>query len=280
MNRRAIILSLGLLIAGYLAFFSEKPPSEVSEPVVRASAPKRTGNASSAKAGRDSATVTSKNFNPDAADAPAPRASGKADGKTKPAPEVLSLLPREALIAKAGNLADSKNDKGSDKGSAKADHKADSKTGFKADAKPAAGQAGAKMVAGDKAASKTDPKAPANKNGKPGLPAAIAGLMPADTMKPEALFDSQTWDPPPPPPPKPQPPPPPVAPPLPYQVIGKKLEDNAWEVYLTRGDSTFIAREKLVLEGQYRIESIKPPSMTLTYLPLNQTQTLNIGGND
>ncbi len=245
MNRRSIILTLGLLIALYLVIFGEKPQSEVSEPVVRAKAGNRVGTVRSSSAGSAS-VVTSKTFNPDgdsatsanvagstssntasnSADRPLSKSESKsANKKAIATTHVLSLLPRDTLIDKAP----------------------------KAQAKPA-------------------------KPTKVG--AAIAGLQPNDNIPHEALFDSQTWDRPPPPPPKPGPPPPPVAPPLPYVVIGKKLEDQAWEVYLTRGEQTFIAREKLVIEGQYRVDSIKPPTMTLTYLPLNQTQTLTIGGND
>ncbi len=96
----------------------------------------------------------------------------------------------------------------------------------------------------------------------------------------EPLFDSHNWSPPPPPPPTPGPPPPPMAPPLPFTILGKKLDDNNWEVYLARGEQTFIVREKTILEEVYRVESIRPPTMTLTYIPLNQTQTLTIGGID
>lgn len=96
----------------------------------------------------------------------------------------------------------------------------------------------------------------------------------------DGLFASQSWTPPPPPPPKPAPPPPPAAPPLPFTYLGKKLEAGSWEVYLARGDQTLIVHEQSVVEGTYRIESIKPPTLTLTYLPLNQVQTLTIGGTD
>ena len=60
----------------------------------------------------------------------------------------------------------------------------------------------------------------------------------------------------------------------------KKLEDAVWEVYLSKDDHTFIVREKSVVDTNYRVESIKPPTLTLTYLPLNQMQTLSIGGAD
>lgn len=97
------------------------------------------------------------------------------------------------------------------------------------------------------------------------------------------LFGDQTWAPPPPPPappPKPMPPPPPTAPPLPFTYLGKKVEDGMWEVYLSRGEQTFIVRVQTVIDGIYRADSIKPPTLSLTYLPLNQVQTLAIGGHD
>jgi hypothetical protein len=94
-------------------------------------------------------------------------------------------------------------------------------------------------------------------------------------------FAHQDWTPPPPPPPPPQPappPPPPTAPPLPFTFIGKSVADGAWEVYLVRGDRTYVVREKgFVIDGTYRVDAIAPPVLTLTYLPLNQVQQLNIG---
>jgi hypothetical protein len=111
----------------------------------------------------------------------------------------------------------------------------------------------------------------------------IARLVPRDTLigkgaaGADGLFGRQDWTPPPPPPPKPAPPPPPSAPPLPFTVIGKSLEDGKWEVYLASGERTHMANEGAVLDGAWRIERIAPPLMTLTYLPLNQVQQLNIG---
>ncbi|WP_229425550.1 hypothetical protein [Massilia sp. Se16.2.3] len=60
-------------------------------------------------------------------------------------------------------------------------------------------------------------------------------------------------------------------------MIGKALEDGVWEVYLASGDRTHIAHEGGVIEGTWRVDRIAPPMMTLTYLPLNQVQQLNIG---
>ncbi|NVI84681.1 hypothetical protein [Janthinobacterium sp. BJB401] len=94
-----------------------------------------------------------------------------------------------------------------------------------------------------------------------------------------AVFQSQNWNP---PPPKivavaPPPPPPPMAPPLPFVYLGKAAADGAWEVFLSRADKTYIVRAHTVIDGAYKVVTIAPPVMTLTYLPLNQVQQLNIG---
>jgi len=92
------------------------------------------------------------------------------------------------------------------------------------------------------------------------------------------LFTSKSWEPAPPPPAKPASPTPPSAPQFPYTYIGKKLEDAVWEVYLARGDQTFVIRPQSLIETDYRVESIQPPLVMLTYLPLNLMQTLIIEG--
>lgn len=74
--------------------------------------------------------------------------------------------------------------------------------------------------------------------------------------------------------------PPPAAPNLPFTYIGKKAADGIWEVYLARGQETLVVREQMIIESEYRVESIKPPTLSLVYLPLKQVQTLDIGGAD
>lgn len=66
-------------------------------------------------------------------------------------------------------------------------------------------------------------------------------------------------------------------PPLPFRVIGKKLEAGAWEVFLMQDNETLVARVGERVGTLYKIESIAPPVMTLTYLPLNAVQTLQVG---
>ncbi len=93
----------------------------------------------------------------------------------------------------------------------------------------------------------------------------------------EAVFGSQNWNPPPPPPPRASAEAPPMAPPLPFTYLGKAAADGAWEVFLSRGNQTYVVRAHAIIDGQYRVETIAPPLMTITYLPLNQIQQLNIG---
>lgn len=101
--------------------------------------------------------------------------------------------------------------------------------------------------------------------------------LPDDIDTSSGPFAARTWDPPPvvvPPPP----PAAPTAPPLPFTVIGKKVESGRWEVYLAQGDVVHVARPETVIDRTYRVGFIRPPTMSLIYLPLQQEQHLPIGG--
>lgn len=97
------------------------------------------------------------------------------------------------------------------------------------------------------------------------------GAAPADA------FALQNWTPPPPPPPPAPPKPKPTAPPLPFTVLGKKLEDGVWQIFLAQQDKTYIVRARDTIGSDYRVESIAPPTAVLTYIPMNERQTLAIG---
>ncbi|MFJ2993697.1 hypothetical protein [Pandoraea sp. NPDC087047] len=102
-----------------------------------------------------------------------------------------------------------------------------------------------------------------------------------DTPAAQRLFVSQNWGPPPPAPssaPVPIAPLPPTAPPMPFTYLGKAQSAGAWEVYLARGEKTFIVHENSVVDDVYRVASIKPPRLSLIYIPMNQQQELDIGG--
>ena len=90
--------------------------------------------------------------------------------------------------------------------------------------------------------------------------------------------------PPPPPPPAPvvppPPPPPPTAPPLPFAFVGL-VEQGAGkpQAFLSRGDALFIVAAGDVIEEKYRVESLSPASVVMTYLPLTERQVLNASGS-
>jgi hypothetical protein len=67
---------------------------------------------------------------------------------------------------------------------------------------------------------------------------------------------------------------------VPFTYLGKKTEEGIWEVYLAQGEQTYIVREQTVIASSYRIDAIRPPVLSLTYLPLALAQSINIGGMD
>ncbi len=90
--------------------------------------------------------------------------------------------------------------------------------------------------------------------------------------------------PPPPPPPAPPPPPPlppvvPKAPPLPFSFVGL-LEKGGPKptAFLARGDALLIVAAGDVIDSSYRIESLSEREIVVTYLPLNERQSLAATG--
>jgi hypothetical protein len=97
-----------------------------------------------------------------------------------------------------------------------------------------------------------------------------------------SVFGTHSWNPPPPPPEPSAPvqPPAPTAPPLPFTFIGKALGEGRWEVYVAQGERVHAVRAGDTVDGTWRIDTVAPPMMTVTYLPLGQQQQMNIGAND
>ena len=107
----------------------------------------------------------------------------------------------------------------------------------------------------------------------------------AAAAEPGNAFESKSWyvppppppPPPPAPPPKPLPPPVPKAPPLPFVYLGTYQDAAKPVIFLVRGDRVLSVSAGDVIEGTYRVDSIVGATLSLTYLPLNIKQTLNIG---
>ncbi|HSQ05260.1 MAG TPA: hypothetical protein VLN59_14550 [Burkholderiales bacterium] len=97
---------------------------------------------------------------------------------------------------------------------------------------------------------------------------------------PANLFAAKSWyvPPPPPPPPPPAPPPKPTAPPLPFTYLGQYQDTGKPLIFLVRADRVITVSAGDVIEGTYRVDGIAGRTLSMTYLPLNIRQTLDIGG--
>jgi hypothetical protein len=126
------------------------------------------------------------------------------------------------------------------------------------------------------ASARKEPRAP-QAQAEPAVELELERLKRPDFAEASAeLFPSRTWQA---PPPKAvsAPPEPPRAPPLPYAYFGQMAEDGKAVVFLVRGDRNFAVRQGETLDSTYRIDEIRKDALIMTYLPLQQQQTLAIG---
>lgn len=88
------------------------------------------------------------------------------------------------------------------------------------------------------------------------------------------MFASKSWFVPPPPPKAAVP----TAPPLPFVYMGKLAEEGQKQIILlSKQNRNYQVREGDVLDNIYRVDEVRPPVLTLTYLPLDIKQTIPIG---
>ncbi len=91
------------------------------------------------------------------------------------------------------------------------------------------------------------------------------------------------WAPPAPPPAPPAPPSlgvrdepqAPVAPSFPYQLIGRLEEGGVSRALLAGGSRSLSAKAGDVIDGQWRVEQVRPSGLSLIWLPGQQPQTIN-----
>lgn len=112
--------------------------------------------------------------------------------------------------------------------------------------------------------------------------AEVEALPPARVMTSAAPSAWSAAMPPPPPPPKQDRPAEvvPMAPPFPHQWVGR-FDDEASpgskplrRAVISGSVSTWVVREGDVIEGQWRVDQIQERLVRLTYLPLQQSQTV------
>lgn len=92
------------------------------------------------------------------------------------------------------------------------------------------------------------------------------------------LFDSVAWQAPVAKAAPPAPAPKPVAPPFPYAYLGGLTEDGIRTAFLTQGERVIAVKLGDTVDAAYRIDQMTEKQMTLTYLPLDQTLVLALGG--
>lgn len=71
---------------------------------------------------------------------------------------------------------------------------------------------------------------------------------------------------------------PPTAPKIPFKYIGKIWGDEEYQVFIEFNGKNLIIKEGDTIQQIYKVEKISPPTMTLTYLPMNILQSMPIGG--
>ena len=91
------------------------------------------------------------------------------------------------------------------------------------------------------------------------------------------LFAVQSWQPPPAPPP-PAAPAEPEAPPFPYSYMGGLSDDRGRTAFFNRGDRVLGVRAGETVDGNFRVDQLDETSMTVTYVPLNKTAQVPLGG--
>lgn len=93
------------------------------------------------------------------------------------------------------------------------------------------------------------------------------------------IFAPRDWQPPPPPaPPVEEVAPAPQAPPLPFRLVGRFIEDGQATVFLlAEGQRVFAVRVGDRIGERYRIEKIERGQLVFRYRPMNARQTLAVG---
>lgn len=100
------------------------------------------------------------------------------------------------------------------------------------------------------------------------LPDVSKTLFPADQWTPAVKTVAAQAD---------TPPPPPQAPPLPFKVLGRYVEEGRVNVFLQYNDQNLVVQVGDLIAGLYKVESLNGSVLTLLYIPLNQTQSLDVG---
>ena len=131
----------------------------------------------------------------------------------------------------------------------------------------------------------TPAEAPGAAAAVPGAP-ALPTRSQIDRSAAKDPFAARGWLPPPPPPAPvamvpvvPEAAPPPTAPPVPFKFVGLIEEKTAKPAaFIAKGEALFVVHVGDVVENTYRVESFNSAQVVVTYLPLQQRQTIEVTG--
>lgn len=125
---------------------------------------------------------------------------------------------------------------------------------------------------------------PANRRSSDTASEAVAPLSFPESVTGDAVGEAQTID-----PfrnkswvvaPQPLPPAKSTAPPLPFQYLGKVIEDGGIRVFLNHQGQNLIVSAGDVINGLYTVVGIAGSQMTFLYQPLKEKQALSIGADN
>jgi hypothetical protein len=68
----------------------------------------------------------------------------------------------------------------------------------------------------------------------------------------------------------------PVAPPLPFQYLGKIVDGDQTSVFVIRGEEHYSVEPGQTIDKQYKVERVTETAITFTYLPLGTRQVLPV----
>ena len=69
----------------------------------------------------------------------------------------------------------------------------------------------------------------------------------------------------------------PTAPRLPFKYIGKLIEKNKTKIFLMQGQALHIVVEGDKIDSNYQLKQVDESEISIIYLPLKLTQTMDIG---
>lgn len=69
-----------------------------------------------------------------------------------------------------------------------------------------------------------------------------------------------------------------AAPAAPFRVLGRFADAQRNVVFLEQRDKNLVVGVGDTIDGQYKVEGISTTTLTLRYLPMDQVQTISLGG--